>query len=93
MCDSYIEIPHCHICYSMDVELDYRCRRCEQLFCYGCSATMTYHNQLDYACCHYCSDQEHRHGKGVKISELMEQNSIKLDYKIRELKLNEILSQ
>lgn len=51
---------YCHICYSMNIDPEYVCDRCEQHYCWDCSYTFTIHYQYEGSLCHYCSDQRRR---------------------------------
>ena len=52
-------IPHCHICYTTDVEPDIMvCDICDEIYCEDCSYTFGLHYQHQGARCHWCSDQK-----------------------------------
>lgn len=51
-------IPHCHICYTTDVDPDIMvCDTCDEIYCEDCSYTFSLHYQHQGARCHWCSDQ------------------------------------
>lgn len=53
--------PHCHICYTMNVEPDIMvCDMCEEIYCEECSYTFSLHYQHQGARCYWCSDQNRR---------------------------------
>jgi hypothetical protein len=75
---------HCHICYSLDIDEDFICDRCEEYYCEDCSYTFTIHYQYEGSLCYYCSDQKRRkpltkelkrHLK-IKYLESLNENSI-----------------
>lgn len=45
---------NCHIC---DSETDFNCEQCEEPVCEECCVIPTYLNQIDYALCTECGDQ------------------------------------
>ncbi len=47
---------YCEICYIW-IDEDWKCDRCECLYCEKCSSRFTIHNQIDYPCCIICADQ------------------------------------
>lgn len=46
----------CSVCDKPQAE--YTCKQCEEYVCEDCCAAMTYHNQIDYTCCHNCKPDE-----------------------------------
>lgn len=53
-------IDHCHICYTMDVEPEFVCDRCDLHYCDECSYSFNLHYQFEGSRCHLCSDQPRR---------------------------------
>ena len=51
-------ILHCHLCYTQDVDEEVVCERCEENFCFSCSAQFTLHGRIDYNCCYMCGDTD-----------------------------------
>jgi hypothetical protein len=50
--------PHCHICYTTNVEPDIMvCDICDEVYCEDCSYTFTIHYQHQGARCFWCSNQ------------------------------------
>ena len=91
------DIIHCHNCYTMKVDEDCVCERCEQYYCDKCSARMTYHNQIDYNCCCNCSYQDPKH---VDFKKDVDKNLIELEkeeirrkYEKRKTKIDELMNQ
>ena len=52
--------PHCHICYSTNVEPEMVCDICDELYCEDCSYTFSLHYQHQGARCYSCADQSRR---------------------------------
>jgi hypothetical protein len=51
--------PHCHICYTANVEPDIMvCDICDGVYCEDCSYTFSIHYQHQGARCFRCSDQK-----------------------------------
>lgn len=53
-------IKHCHICYTLNVDDEFICDKCENYYCEECSYSYTIHFQYEGGLCYYCSDQKRR---------------------------------
>ena len=53
-------IKHCHICYTLNVDDEFICAKCENYYCEECSYSYTIHFQYEGGLCYYCSDQKRR---------------------------------
>lgn len=45
-------------CVCEELKAEYTCRQCDEYVCEDCCVAMTYHNQIDYTCCHNCRPDE-----------------------------------
>jgi hypothetical protein len=52
--------PHCYICYTMSVDEEMICDRCEEIYCEDCSYTFSLHYQHQGSRCYHCADQSRR---------------------------------
>lgn len=59
-------MKHCHICYSINVDDDFICDKCDNYYCENCSYTYTIHFQYEGALCYFCSDQERKRKRPLK---------------------------
>jgi hypothetical protein len=75
----------------MSVDEGWICERCNEIYCENCSATMTYHNTIDYSCCCNCSDQQHKYNEPLSI--VIKNNITKLKKEDRKQKLSVLLDQ
>ncbi len=53
-------INHCHICYTLNVDDEFICDKCENYYCEDCSYSYTIHFQYEGGLCYHCSDQKRR---------------------------------
>lgn len=72
--------PVCYICKSTNLEENWICDRCDQLYCEDCSYTFTLHYQFQGSRCYHCADQHRRNGlTKEEVYTRYENLSIKLD--------------
>lgn len=84
------EIPHCHICYSTNVDTEYVCDVCGEYYCDKCSYTYGIYFQYEGALCYECAEQSRR---DILTKEDIENNEVKLKQLIRNNKINRILNE
>lgn len=53
-------MKYCHICYSLKVDDEFICDKCDNYYCEGCSYAYTIHFQYEGGLCYYCSDQKRK---------------------------------
>jgi hypothetical protein len=54
------DIKFCHLCYSMNIDDDFICDKCEEYYCEECSYTFSLHYQHQGSRCYLCADQNRR---------------------------------
>lgn len=54
------KVKECHICTNTENDTEmYICERCDNYYCYSCSASYTIHSQIDYNCCEQCANRNY----------------------------------
>lgn len=68
---------NCYICHSTNVDSDFICDMCEQLYCEDCSYTFSLHYQHQGSRCYNCADQSRRtplNKRDIKLNKLFLKN-------------------